>query len=162
MSSADTPVTESEFADAFDEVGARLRSSWAEPVLLSSANAQTVWSTRFAPGAHCYFVLPDDCWACTAEWRSLGEWQPDYAGGDTERVGRSLRTSLPWTDSTAVLFCGRTSSTIRTTWRTFLQGWDAFLSAEDDAPIVIPEDPTIDGAVLFTNFDVRVAVSRGE
>jgi hypothetical protein len=72
-----------------------------------------------------------------------------YNDDDNATVEKLLRGRVNWSDDTTIRFFVKKSIVFQTRWCEFLRFWDEFISAEDDCPIIIPENGARKEALLI-------------
>jgi len=117
--------------------------------MLSKKLAENTWNRVVHDGSSSYFDLPDDCWIVTNKTTPIGRWIEAYNNDDNAAVEKSLRAAVDWSDDTLINFFAKNKIVFRTSWLDFLHYWDGFLAAEDDCPMVIPENTPRKEAILF-------------
>ena len=128
--------------------------------VLDGPEAASIFAAAFGEKAKSYFDFSDDHWFVQAEKRILGRWLEAYNLNDLEAVRYLLKGVVDWASGDQVYYLAGKSTVFKVRWDGFTAWWDAFLTCENDATIVM-KNPNEKEALMFTAIgDILLVVDR--
>ena len=138
-------VLNSPYKDYFETAGA------SDVYLLSKSKANNFWDNAVEEKIDSFFKLPNDNWIVNSVSVKIGEWISAYNADEKKPVSQVLRKNIAWDESSTIWFLVNRDIAFQTTWNNFIELWDDFIAIEDDCPLILPNNPRKEGALIFSS-----------